>query len=163
MGVVYYLASSQPDRVNFDRDVESWLSDIWDSLDLDVQGDYRDNPHDFVSDQWEQEGNGYTEDEDGVEDGMIFVEDMAEAEARFKAVARKFMQSSTAKLATGITVDDCAEDGLIPHNLVRSLELSIPAPAVGINQTYRVAQGRLYTAPKAKQYKQVVSWSSRRR
>ena len=102
MGVVYYLASSQPDRVNFDRDVESWLSDIWDSLDLDVQGDYQDNPHDFVFDQWEQEGNGYTEDEDGVEDGMIFVEDMAEAEARFKAVARKFMQSSTAKLATGM-------------------------------------------------------------
>ena len=92
----YKLESSQADRINFDEMVERSLEAALDALDKETAMYYAtQDPETFIGVQWDADSVAYNADSvEYAEDmGMIYVEDMPEAEARYYVVGADVLKS----------------------------------------------------------------------
>jgi len=98
----YNLRSSMEDRVAWDAVCEASIDASIEAVkdDEEVMAYILANPMEYVGDLWEQELNGITDDED--DEGMIYIDDLEEAKARFQEVAHKVINNM--EIAGSITV-----------------------------------------------------------
>ena len=92
----YHLESSQTDRINFDEMIERGLDAALNALDKETAMYYAaQDAKAFIGIQWDADSVVYNTDSvEYAEDmGLIYVEDMAEAEARYYAVGEDVLKS----------------------------------------------------------------------
>ena len=96
----YLLESSQPDRIAFDEMVERNLEMVLSGIEPETVIYYAtEDPETFVDIQWDIDSVMYNADSLEFADnmGLIYVEDLAEAKARHRAVCKQVLATYLAE------------------------------------------------------------------